>query len=95
MVQLLLENGALPNIMEVSGTKSSPLHHAVSVDCPTCISLLIRFGANTKSRDAQGFMPLHSGIVAGHSFSIEALIQGGADPMAVWQKNYKPLHLAV
>ena len=40
-------------------------------------------------------MPLHSGIVAGHLLSVEALIQGGADPMVVWQKNYKPLHLAV
>lgn len=40
-------------------------------------------------------MPLHSGIVAGHLYSVEALIQGGADPLAVWQKNYKPLHLAV
>lgn len=94
MVALLLERGALANAQEQDQARSMPILLAVDSNCPRCITVLVRYGASTKTRNGQGLTPLHTAIILKHVQSVEALIQNWADPMEPLKKNYRPLHIA-
>ena len=94
MVALLLKRGALANSKEQDQGLAMPILLAVDSNCPRCISLLVKHGASTKSRNGQGLTALHTAVILRHLQAVEALIQNGADPMEPLKKNYRPIHIA-
>ena len=60
IVKLLLDNGADIEIKAKNKDKATPLHWAAFFQQEDMVSLLIKFGANVNSLDANGLTPLDS-----------------------------------
>ncbi|XP_053674188.1 ankyrin repeat domain-containing protein 54-like [Anopheles nili] len=60
IVQLLLENGAKPNIRDKN--LNTPLHLAASTECVDVVQMLLDYGTNVLLRDSNGLLALDFSI---------------------------------
>jgi ankyrin repeat protein len=94
LVELLLENGASPEIPTSDG--EYPIHLASQIhDSEDFVLTLIDHGVNINRRDEHGNTALHYAVLNGNDVMIEVLLESGADVNI--QNNYgkTPLHLYV
>ena len=92
IVQLLLERRANPNTAIISG--HTPLN--AIVECNSAIAeserkdivkLLINGGAHLNKQNDRGWTPLHMAVRRGQREMVEVLLEMGADPNIVSQRN--------
>ena len=57
LVQLLLQNGANPNIPGGNGQNQTPLHDAAFLNKSNIVKLLLAIGADVNARNADGKIP--------------------------------------
>ncbi len=77
--QVLLKSGADPN--KVTDQGETALHFAASLgNRPGIIVMLVTYGADINSQDADGRTPLHSAVKRVHRLNINVLMKYGADP---------------
>lgn len=86
-LQRLLDAGLDPNA-RTSDDAETPLHFAARFGCGPCARLLIARGAHIAALDAEGRQPIH---IAGYA-AVEALLDGGADPLVIDPRGNVPLH---
>eukprot|EP00055_Hartaetosiga_balthica_P002827 m.5416 g.5416 ORF g.5416 m.5416 type:complete len:423 (-) comp2401_c0_seq1:893-2161(-) len=92
----LLEKGALPSLSDKCGR--TPLH---LTDCDDVASFLVQYGCDIEARDVNGRTALNTFHHGGeglstipHSFSVEFLIEHGADVNTKDNEHNTPLHYA-
>lgn len=88
-----LEKGADPDIADTK--QNTPLHMAVSQNCPSVISPLVSHGANINARNHLGNTPLMEAVMAGENNLVRTLLKQGADPDMTNRNGETPLHVAV
>lgn len=81
---LLLENGAFPNDVMVSGW--TPLHLGALYGSPRLVEKLITNGVDVEARDAAGRTPLHYATVRNSQALVRQLIASGA-PLDVMDQD--------
>lgn len=82
-VRLLLDAGAPINAVNNSGgTRTTSLHEAARVNLPEIVSLFIEHGANLEMQDHLGRTAALIAAHDGHLDIFDALIAGGANPLA-------------
>eukprot|EP00758_Cryptobia_borreli_P003635 Tbor_TRINITY_DN3883_c0_g1::TRINITY_DN3883_c0_g1_i1::g.5638::m.5638 len=86
VVDLLLMNGASPNIAKQNG--STPLHIAAQQGHIDICRLLIRYGAQHSPRNIQGVIPLHLAAYQGHDKVVKLLLLAGVDPHSQSQGKF-------
>lgn len=77
----LLKGGADPNLA-ISMTLMRPIHFAGCYADRTCVSLLVKFGADINGTDSLGNVALHYAAEASNTEAFEHLLRLGADPHA-------------
>ncbi|MFN2527199.1 MAG: ankyrin repeat domain-containing protein [Candidatus Baltobacteraceae bacterium] len=77
-VELLLENGADPNVVARNHSRVRPLHSAVAGRDLACVQHLLAAQAEPNVQQAGGFTPLHSAAEHGDTEIYDALIAAGA-----------------
>ena len=77
-----------------SGHLVTPLHAALDMGHLSTAMLLLRRGADIKSRDLAGRTPLHIVLYRGHVEIVSSLLKCGANPNAKSDKGETPLYLA-
>lgn len=91
----LLDAGLSAN--EVFGElQRTPLHQAAHLNFCTCLSILLRHGADMSAEDTKGDTPLHLAAWAGNVESLASLLSHGAD--VDWlsgRDGYSPLWCAI
>jgi len=55
--------------------------HAAAKKSAACVGLLANIGVNLSEADDVGFTPLHHAVLAGNEGCVQALLEGGADPL--------------
>ncbi|KAK6140445.1 hypothetical protein DH2020_025829 [Rehmannia glutinosa] len=90
-VKVLLEHNANPNAK--TEDEITPLLSAVAAGSLTCLELLIKAGA-TVNVTAGGATPLHIAADGGNPEIIKCLLKAGADPDAIDEDGWKPIHVA-
>ncbi|CAB0029619.1 unnamed protein product, partial [Trichogramma brassicae] len=107
VAQLLLRNGADPNLTNAEG--STPLHiickkgeddtgYYEKGDCVT-VKMLLELGSEKyqpvqiDAQDKLGNTPLHLVLDYGHRRLIELLLKNGADPNSINEEGSTPLHI--
>jgi len=101
MAQILLQNGANPNLV-ADGGRRTPLYAAVYENRLEVARLLIESGADANASDENGYTALHRAANNGHKEIVELLIENGADVNVstqtrnIWGFNIgtTPLHKA-
>jgi hypothetical protein len=92
-VELLLENGADPNLTK--GTfQDPPLHNAVKLGYVDVVDLLMAHQADLNIRGPQGATPLHWAALRGDSETVEKLLDAGADPHICDDVGWTPMDKA-
>ncbi len=79
-VELLLKNGADPNVVARNHSRVRPLHSAVTGRDLQCVKHLLAAEAEPNVQQAGGYTPLHSAAEHGDTEIYRALIAAGADP---------------
>jgi ankyrin repeat protein len=95
VVDLLLSRGA--DVHHATSLGESVLHRAVkfaTADDPTVVARLIAAGAWVDTHDVDGWTPLHSAAADGHTRIATTLIEAGANPGAVTNRQHTPAELA-
>ncbi|KAK2715558.1 ankyrin repeat and sterile alpha motif domain-containing protein 1B-like isoform X3 [Artemia franciscana] len=95
IVNLLLCNGASPNVIDSKG--SSPLHLAAWAGHAEVVKLLLTFGHRVtlvNLSNADGDTPLHYASQFGHTQCCQVLLKYAADPAIKNAKGEAPLDLA-
>jgi ankyrin repeat protein len=92
--QLLLENGADPNLPAQNATKVAPLHSAVAGGNTEIVRDLLAHGADVHARQEGGFTPLHNAAFEGEEELIELLLAHGSDRAARSDAGKTPADLA-
>jgi len=96
VVQMLLEQGANPNVRSVqpgSCNGCTPLHAAVVTGHSAITQILIQHGASIDDRDEAGYSPLHLAAAIGHLGLVKKLLMAGA-PINALVGDETPLSLA-
>ena len=88
--QLLLTNGAAPNIAD-SAYRSTPLHIAARGGHATLVPILVAAGAKLDAGNERGRSPLHVAVAYGQTDMAKALIDAGADVNARDNEGEAPL----
>lgn len=92
LVELLLENGASPEIPTTDG--EYPIHLASQqYDSEDFILTLIEHGVNINRIDEHGNTALHYAVLNGNDVMIEVLLESGADVNIRNNDGKTPLHL--
>lgn len=90
-----LQCGADVNATGPDLYRRTPLHEAVSSECPVeVVRLLLAAGANPNVRDAGGRTPLHFAVSAGTAPVVRLLLDHGADPDILDNRGTSPLSLS-
>jgi ankyrin repeat protein len=92
--QLLLENGADPNLPAQNATKVAPLHSAVAGGNTEIVRDLLAHGADVHARQEGGFTPLHNAAFEGEEELIELLLAHRSDRTARSDAGKTPADLA-
>ena len=92
IVQLLLERRANPNTAIISG--HTPLNAIVECNLAIAeserkdiVKMLINGGAHLNKQNDRGWTPLHMAVRRGQRAMVEVLLEMGADPNIVSQRN--------
>lgn len=94
MVQLLLDAGATPDIVECTPRKRTPLHFACESATPEVVSLLLKAGANVNALLGDEQTALHLAAAAGFVPVVEALLEASPVLDAKDKNGLTPLHIA-
>jgi uncharacterized protein len=92
--QVLLENGANPNLHSHNSFNVAPLHSAVASRAREITQLLLRHGADPNAKQQKGITPLHS---AAHNGDVEItilLLKHGADRDSRTDDGKSPMDMA-
>eukprot|EP00435_Cladocopium_sp_Y103_P019377 s726_g4.t1 len=93
VLQVLLESGANPNVMNKDGI--SPLWYAADVGLPGYVAhVLLEAGADKDWVDEQGTSPLWIAADHGHLQMVTSLVKAGADYNKVNKRGVSPLQIA-
>ena len=92
ITKLLLDHGADPNVISVSGM--IPLHWASLKGHIAMTNLLVNHGANVNATDVSGMTSLHWASWKGHITITNLLLSYGADVNATGVSGMTPLHWA-
>jgi ankyrin repeat protein len=91
-VAVLLEKGADPTIVNVSG--QTPLHMAADMGQMDCVQVLVKHGVDQNTQDLAGFTPLHNAAGKGHTALVRYLLESGADKSIKDYQGRTPLMVA-
>ena len=95
---LLLDQGADPNIRAKNPARVCPLHSAAAHrDRDASLRMarkLIAAGADIEAEQAGGFHPLHQAAAGDHLELVDLLLEAGADPQCENDTGKTPLDLA-
>jgi ankyrin repeat protein len=84
VMELLLGQGADPNLAADNDTRTTPLHTAAGNTQPgvafAMIHLLLNHSANPNARALGGWTPLHTAAALGYRDACAILVSCGADP---------------
>ena len=95
-VRALLENGANPNIQQMTNERLAPLHYAVRGEVETVILLLeYRADVNIQTGEYHKKTPLHISAELGVPEVTSTLLQNGADHRIKDWVGYTALYIAV
>ena len=92
--ELLLENGADPNIQSSMG--ETPLYQAVEMEKVSHVQLLLKKGANPNISQIDGLSPLHLAVNRQNILIIKELLKFNANPnnkTTLYEQT--PLHFAI
>jgi len=92
LVELLLKNGANPNVRDEAAGNETPLLAAVRNEKADIVSLLLEAKADPNIPNSEGWAPLHWAI--GQSAVLERLLSAGAKVDARNKRGEAPLHCA-
>ncbi len=81
------------SIMDES--RSYSIHHAIYLQDPGLIELIVQKGSNINAQDALGRTALHWATIYNSLECVQKTLELGADPLMPQNGGYKPLHLAV
>lgn len=91
MVELLLENGADPNVNQPD--EFFILHEAIMFNMTEIVALLLRYGADIHARCQYGLTALMYAAIMDDAI-VQMILQGGADPNACDFTGESPLYTA-
>jgi ankyrin repeat protein len=80
MTRLLLDHGAMVNVVDHGILKQTPLHHFAMLGDLESVKLLLEHGAYRDALNGSGETPLDEAAFWGHDKVVEFLLQGGAKP---------------
>jgi len=92
MVELLLQNGANPNLSD--NENITPLHYAAMNGYENIVKLLLQNGANPNLSHNENIAPLHWAILKGYLNIAKLLLEAGADPNETTKSGLTSLHIA-
>jgi hypothetical protein len=92
LVELLLKNGANPN---VTGEPGNPLQECIQFGDSRVLSLLLEHGANVDQEDGKGVTPLYVAARVNDRYALQRLIDRGADPNIADEHGWTPYLCAV
>jgi ankyrin repeat protein len=92
--RLLLDRGALPNVVSRNELQVMPLHSASAGSHVGVARLLVAAGADVNATQRHGYTPLHAAAQNGHAELTDLLLDAGADPSARTDGGQSPADLA-
>jgi len=92
IVEILLENGANPNIKDKNGY--TPLHRAIIRYSDKIVYLLLKYKADPNIKDKHGYTPLHRAVIEQAPKLVKLLLEHGADPNIKDSHGFTPLERA-
>lgn len=92
IVQILVDNGADPNIDECAFGK--PLHIACLIGSTAIVTMLLDMGSDVNAVNGYFGTPLFAAMHGEHSDVVSLLLEHGADVNYVHQAHGTPLHFA-
>ena len=94
MVELLLQNGAEVDCLNLQCLEFSPLYGACIKGHFETAKLLIMHGANVNFQDKKHSFALHMATQEGHYEIVQLLLKNGAIVDCLREDGLTPLHLA-
>lgn len=98
ILELLLEEGADPNLVTKNAMQLRPLHSATAVGDGNMAfqltKLLLEFGADPNVKQQGGFTPLHAAAAQGNRELVQMLVDQGADAYARNAEGSTPMEIA-
>jgi ankyrin repeat protein len=94
VVQLLIENGARPDVTDAIGS-STPLIKASKMELPEIVQTLLAGGADSEYTPGDGATALLQACIFGHGEIVRLLVENGADVNARDHFGFTPLKVAV
>jgi ankyrin repeat protein len=92
--RLLIERGALVDVVANNPMKLMPLHSAASARNLGAARLLLEHGAPINARQQGGWAPIHAAAQNGDRAMVELLLKRGADPKLANDEGKTPAMVA-